>query len=89
MPTFFKRQASTSLDYGVDSHVVRFLTGGLNVQSIHHVLPCVSSCHYTDLYPKFYHLCQKHGCQPAVKPNILAALASHLSHVYTLGAEPC
>jgi len=53
---FFKIQARTSLDYGIDSELWRFLTGGLNVQAIHHVLPVVNSCHYTKLYPKFYAL---------------------------------
>ena len=82
---FFRRQATTSLDYGIDSNVWRFLTGGLNVQSIHHVMPGVCSCHYTDLYPKFYALCRKHDCEPAVAPGILRATYLHLKHVYDLG----
>lgn len=82
---FFKRQASTSLDYAVDSQIWRFLTGGLNVQSIHHVLPCIAACHYTDLYPEYFAICVKHGCAPTRKPNIIAALTSHLIHVYEVG----
>lgn len=86
-PDFFKRQVLTSLDYAVDSHVWRFLTGGLNVQSIHHVLPSVSSCHYTALYPEFYRICLKHNCAPARKPTIVAALLSHLAFVFRLGKK--
>ncbi|KAH8075338.1 hypothetical protein JL721_1341 [Aureococcus anophagefferens] len=82
---FFKIQATTSLDYGVDSELWRFLTGGLNVQAIHHVLPVVNSCHYTKLYPKFYALCEKHGCAPANRPGILSAGYAHLTHIYDLG----
>ncbi|EGB09983.1 hypothetical protein AURANDRAFT_2132, partial [Aureococcus anophagefferens] len=82
---FFKIQATTSLDYGVDSELWRFLTGGLNVQAIHHVLPVVNSCHYTKLYPKFYALCEKHGCAPANRPGILSAGYAHLKHIYDLG----
>lgn len=82
---FFKRQAMTSLDYSTDSQLVRFLTGGLNVQSIHHVFPGISCCHYTDLYPKFAAICKKHDCQPATRPNVAAALADHLAHVFNLG----
>lgn len=84
-PDFFKRQVRTSLDYAVDSDVWRFLTGGLNLQSIHHVLPSVSSCHYTALYPEFHRLCQKHNCLPPRKPTIVAALMSHLAFVFRLG----
>ena len=82
---FFMRQATTSLDYAVHSELWRFLTGGLNVQAIHHVLPVVNSCHYTKLYPKFFAICEKHGCAPAVAPGILAASYRHLKHVYDLG----
>ena len=82
---FFRVQARTSLDYAVNSELWRFLTGGLNVQSIHHVMPGVCSCHYTKLYPKFYALCSKHGCAPANAVGILEASYLHLKHVYDLG----
>mmetsp|Transcript_28022 Transcript_28022/g.96423 ORF Transcript_28022/g.96423 Transcript_28022/m.96423 type:complete len:485 (-) Transcript_28022:20-1474(-) len=82
---FFQRQTTTSLDYAVDSQLWRFLTGGLNLQSIHHVMPGVHSSHYTDLYPKFYALCVKHGCAPANLPTFTDACAAHLRHIYALG----
>ena len=63
----------------------RFATGGLNVQSIHHVMPVVNSCHYAKLYPEFYALCEKYDCAPATEPNILTAGYRHLKHVYDLG----
>ena len=61
------------------------VTGGLNVQSIHHVMPVVNSCHYAKLYPEFYALCEKYDCAPATEPNILTAGYRHLKHVYDLG----
>ena len=81
---FFKRQARTALDYGRSSHLCRFLTGGLNLQSIHHVLPGINSCHYTDLYPKYFDICKRHGCDPPQRHTILHALKDHLSHVASL-----
>jgi len=82
---FFQHQARTSLDYGCTSEFWRYMTGGLNVQSIHHVMPSVNSCHYARLYPKFYAICEKHGCAPATSPNIVHAGYRHLKHVYDLG----
>ena len=82
---FFAIQARTSLDYGCDSELWRFLTGGLNVQSIHHVMPGVNSCHYTKLYAKFHAICAKHGCAPETEPGIASAGLRHLKHVYDLG----
>ena len=82
---FFQHQARTSLDYGCTSEFWRFATGGLNVQSIHHVMPVVNSCHYARLYPEFYALCQKYDCAPATEPHILSAGYRHLKHVYDLG----
>jgi len=86
-PDYFKRQARTSLDYSTSSRVVAFLTGSLNVQSIHHTLPSLSNVHYVDLYPKFHALCVKHGCEPAPCENILGAIYRHLLYVWRLGSD--
>ena len=85
---FFQRQARTALDYGIASPLCRFCTGGLNLQSIHHVLPSVSSSHYTALYPAYYAICQKYGCAPQQRSNILHALFTHLLHVASLAKGP-
>ena len=61
-PCPFKRQAQTSLDYSPSNSLVWFITGGLNLQSIHHLLPSVSCVHYPAMYPKFLAICEKHGC---------------------------
>jgi len=83
---YFKRQARTSLDYSADSAIMGFLTGALNTQSIHHVLPSISSVHYRDLYPAFYALCVKHGCEPASCPTVFHALFKHWCYIFSLGS---
>ena len=65
-PDPLKRQSLTSLDHATSSRLATFLTGGLNLQSIHHTLPSVSLVHYRALYPKFVAVCQKHGEPPPV-----------------------
>jgi len=82
-PDFFKRQATTSVDYWVNSNFARIYTGGLNVQALHHSLPYVSSCHYTDLYPGFHAVCARHGIKIASRRSAFHAIATMAQHVWT------
>jgi len=84
-PDPFKRQAMTSLDYSASSDIVGFLTGSLNVQSIHHTTPVVSLVHYRELYPKFRAVCVQHNCAPREAKTVFHALSSHLLYVFRLG----
>jgi len=86
-PDAYKRQVMTSMDYSPDSRLVGFLTGGLNMQSIHHVLPSISSTHYRKMYPKFREVCIKHGCMPPQAASPLHCVASHILYVYRLGSN--
>lgn len=86
-PDFFKRQALTSLDYSCDSQLWCFLTGGLNTQSLHHVLPAVHSSHYCDLYPKYREICVRHNCTPPQEEGIGSAFFEHVLYVYDLGEQ--
>lgn len=86
-PDFFKRQALTSLDYSCESQMWSFLTGGLNTQSLHHVLPAVHSSHYCDLYPKYREICARHNCASPQESCIGTALCEHLVYVYALGEQ--
>jgi len=84
---FFKTQATTSLDYSVDSYLWSFLSGGLNLQSLHHCLPWVNSCHYRALYPKFVEVCKKHGAQPPTVENLPGALNLGYNYVVKLNTQ--
>jgi len=84
---YFKRQARTSMDYSTSSPFVGFMTGHLNVQSLHHTLPSISSAHYRALYPGFHALCVKHGCEPPQGKSIAHVMSKHLGYVWNLGSE--
>jgi len=58
-----KRQSLSSLNFKPESVLWRVLTGGLNTQSLHHVAPGVGSSHFTDLWPKYKAICEKHGVE--------------------------
>merc|ERR1712014_374080 len=60
-PSWAKRQARTSLNFSTDSLFWLIMTGGLNIQSLHHICPVIGSSHLIDLYPEYKKICQKHG----------------------------
>jgi len=83
----YKRQALTSLDYSTDSLLNHFIFGGLNTQSLHHVLPSIACVHYRALYPAFLAVCKKHNCEPVVVPSFWHAVWKHLVYVFRLGEK--
>lgn len=62
-PSFAKRQVTTSMDFAVESKAWALLSGGLNMQALHHVFPSVSAVYLHELYPKFREVCKKHDVQ--------------------------
>lgn len=78
---WIKGQALTSLDYSTTSHLWRWLTGGLNTQTVHHLFPGVCSEHYTSLYPKVRAVCAAHGVRLHRTTHMYAAAMSMNSHL--------
>lgn len=87
-PDFFKRQARTAVDYSTGSTFWGYMSGGLNLQSLHHCLPYVNSCHFGALYPKFEAVCARHGVVLVKRRGIWDAACTAMRHVWTLnGAQ--
>lgn len=83
-PDFFKRQASTSVDYGTGSWLLSLATGGLNTQALHHCIPHISACHYTELYPKFAGVCAKHGVVLNTRRSLFHAAETCGRHIWKM-----
>jgi fatty acid desaturase len=81
-------QVATSVDYSQDSALMAFLSGGLNMQGLHHCLPSVSSAHYHGLYPTYRALAAKHGIPIKEAPSLWAAFAGYWRHVANLSHAP-
>jgi fatty acid desaturase len=81
---FFKHQALTSVDYSCTSKFWSIMSGGLNTQSLHHCCPNVSSCHYSELFPKFEKIANKHGVQIAKRRNLLHSITSSCGYVWKI-----
>jgi fatty acid desaturase len=53
-----RRQVLSAVDYAPDSPFWGLVSGGLNAQSLHHLVPTVHSRHYISLYP-IYRECKR------------------------------
>ncbi len=61
MGRWVREQCAHTVDCDAGSVFTFFISGGLNMQSIHHVLPIVSQAHYVEMYPGFQKVLAKHG----------------------------
>lgn len=68
--SFAERQVATSKDFATESAFWGHVSGGLNTQALHHVIPSVSAMHLRALYPKFRQVCKKHGVEVKVAPSM-------------------
>lgn len=77
-------QVISTQDYGVKSYLTSLLTGGLNLQVVHHLFPNISQLYYTSIQPivqegleEKYNKCK----------NFNVALGSHLKHMYEMSKQ--
>ena len=75
------RQIESSLDYSVGSHFVTAAAAGLNSQSLHHVLPCLCSCHHPAIYDEYVAICARHGVRVNRVRDLRAAAASMFDYL--------
>jgi fatty acid desaturase len=78
------RQVAASLDYAQDSRLAAFLTGGLNMQGLHHCVPFMSCSRYHAFYPEYRRICAKHGVAIQEVATFGEAFASMWAHVADL-----
>jgi len=82
-----KRQVVTAVNVRPDSYFWLFLTGGLTMQSLHHVLPGIADCHLIDMWPKFKELCAKHDVDVKEVSSIFSFVSGFLSWLAVLAEE--
>lgn len=79
-----KRQAATSVNFCPSSSFWSFVTGGLNFQSLHHVVPGIGGSHFPDLYPEYKKLCEKHGVPLKESKDIMSFFQGFLRWIQEL-----
>jgi len=78
-------QLQTTMDYAHDSYFTTFITGALNYQIVHHLVPYVSQIHYPKIAPIIKDICKKHGVEYNYLPTFYDALKNHLYYLKMLG----
>ncbi len=81
-------QLSSGTDFAVKNSVVTALTGGLNMQIIHHLFPYISHIHYPTMQPIISSFCKEHNLPYHEYPTLRAAIAAHFSCLKILGRAP-
>ncbi|GAM27180.1 hypothetical protein SAMD00019534_103550 [Acytostelium subglobosum LB1] len=81
-------QMKTTQDYGHGSIACNFLSGGLNHQVVHHLLPSISQDYYPQLVPILKEVCQEFGVKYHFKANFTEAIKSHINYLYRMGNDP-
>jgi fatty acid desaturase len=77
---FFIHQAQTSSSYATDSKLAFVLSGGLNLQIEHHLLPGINHWHLFYMSDSIRAVCLKHGVVYTKWNNFGEALEAHLQY---------
>lgn len=67
-----------------ESTLWAYLTIGLNMQSLHHIVPGVSYSQLPRLYPAYRAICEKHGIKLLERRNLAHAFWTHLQTLWVL-----
>ena len=78
---FFIHQIINSHNVAPQSYLTYLITGGLNLQIEHHLMPSVNSCHLQNIQPKIESLCKKHGIRYNCSSSLWEAVCKHYKHL--------
>ena len=79
-----EQMVDTSMDYGQTSFFWTYVSGGLNMQGLHHCLPSLSSSRYRKFYPVYRDICKKHKIKINETDSLLTALYMYWDHMKNL-----
>lgn len=82
-----KQMVDTSIDYSQSSFFWAYVSGGLNMQSLHHCLPHLSASRYTEFYPIFRKVCERHKIKIHETDSLFSALYLYWTHMINLTSE--
>lgn len=74
---WFKHQLKTTADLAPESWLYWFISGGLNIQSMHHLFPTVNHVHIPALRQALLPILEEHHVNLVVFPGYLQAFWSH------------
>ncbi|KAE9380865.1 delta-5 desaturase [Stipitochalara longipes BDJ] len=88
MEDWAKLQVESSMDFAHGSWLTTFMTGSLNYQAVHHLLPYVSQYYYPALAPIVQEVCAKHDVKYNLTGSVFEAMALHTTRLSNMGKDP-
>ncbi|CAD7937604.1 unnamed protein product [Amoebophrya sp. A25] len=85
MGCWIREQIAYTADFRPDSWAWYLVSGGLNMQSIHHCMPGISHSHYTAMYPGYVKVLKKHGVEPKIVPTFGEFVWGFFRWIHELG----
>jgi len=82
-----EHELDTTIDFGTNSRLINWITGGLNTHVAHHLFPSTCHIHYFDLTKIIEEYCIKNGYNYK-KESLFNALRSHFRYMKNLGINP-
>lgn len=81
-------QVETTADFATWNPLITWQLGGLNFQTIHHLLPKVSHVHYPKIQKIFRQTCREFGLKYNTYGTMVGAIWDHISYLYKMGKKP-
>ena len=84
---YYVHQILTSHSFSMDSQLVFWFTGGLNLQIEHHLFPTVNHCHLKAISPIVRNLCKKYSIPYHESSSVIQAVGKHFKHVHNMSKQ--
>ena len=81
---FATNQIETTHDYSIRSKLITCITGGLNFQVIHHLLPNVSQLYYLELHDTVDDICTSYDKSYTKSASMIHAIICHVKQIYNM-----
>lgn len=81
------RQLLHAVDYQPENKWVNVFTGGLHIQTLHHLFPSVHHAHLSKLWPRLNAIASSHGVHLATRRNLFDALGTCWQWMRELGSR--
>jgi len=83
--TWAEHEMETSANFGTNSWLTNWLTGGLNFQIEHHLFPYICHVHYKEISPIVKAAAKEYGLPYVENHSAWKAVHSHVRHLKKLG----
>ena len=84
---FAEKQILRSLDINPKSSLLNFISGGLNLQSLHHVFPKVHNSRFLDIYDDYVEVCKRHSTNPNHTDTLIEGMKSYFQEVIRINTS--